>query len=207
MNALIIVDVQNDFMPGGSLAVPNGDVIVPVINRLLAHFDLIVATQDWHPQNHMSFASNQSNKKPFETIKIGEIEHILWPEHCVQGSPGAQFHPQLNMKPIEAIFRKGTSPNIDSYSGFYDNVRQKTTGLAGYLREKGVTTLYFCGLCADICVYFTIKDALNEGFRCCLIEDATQALVMDDFLKIKEELIHLGVDVITSTDLGIQSAC
>ncbi|HAT8357930.1 TPA: bifunctional nicotinamidase/pyrazinamidase [Legionella pneumophila] len=198
MKTLIILDVQNDFMPGGSLGVPNGDAIVPVINSILHYFDLIVASQDWHPPNHISFASNHPGQKPFEKIKLGDMEQTLWPEHCVQGSIGAQFHPQLNTNPIEAIFRKGTDPNIDSYSGFYDNLHQKTTGLAGYLREKGAKELYFCGLCADICVYFTIKDAIKEGFTCCLIENATQALVKEDFIKIKKEFINLGVGIIES---------
>ncbi|KGP62952.1 isochorismatase [Legionella norrlandica] len=201
MKTLIILDVQIDFMPGGALAVPKGDIIVPVINSMLHHFDLIIATQDWHPPNHMSFASNHLGKKPFEKIKVGEMEQTLWPDHCIQGSVGAQFHPQLNTDPIETIFRKGTDPNIDSYSGFYDNLHQKTTGLAGYLREKGTEKLYFCGLCADICVYFTIKDAFNEGFSCCLIEDSTQALVIEDFIKIKKEFIEQGIDIIESRNL------
>lgn len=202
MNTLIIIDVQNDFMPGGSLAVPNGELIVPVINGMLHHFDLIVATQDWHPQNHASFASNHLGKKPFERITLGGIEQTLWPDHCVQGTLGAELHHQLNTNAIEAVFRKGTNSAIDSYSAFYDNLQQKTTGLAGFLRDKKATTLYFCGLCSDICVYFTIKDALNEGFTCCLIEDASQALVMDDYIEIKNELINRGVEVINSISIG-----
>ncbi|HAT8702615.1 TPA: bifunctional nicotinamidase/pyrazinamidase [Legionella pneumophila subsp. pneumophila] len=201
MKTLIILDVQNDFMPSGSLGVPNGDAIVPVINSILHCFDLIVASQDWHPSNHTSFASNHTGRKPFEKIKLGNLEQTLWPDHCVQGSIGAQFHAQLNTNPIEAIFRKGTDPNIDSYSGFYDNLHKKTTGLAGYLHEKGARELYFCGLCADICVYFTIKDALSQGFDCYLIEDATQALVKDDFIRIKKELIKQGTHIINSSNL------
>lgn len=201
MKTLIILDVQNDFMPGGALAVPEGDTIVTVINDVLHHFDLIVAAQDWHPPNHISFASNHPGKKPFEKIGLGSFEQTLWPDHCVQGSVGAEFHSQLNTNPIEAIFRKGTDPNIDSYSGFYDNLHQKTTGLAGYLREKGAKELYFCGLCADICVYFTIMDAFNEGFTCCLLEDATRALVQNDFIKIKKDFIRQGIGIIESHNL------
>lgn len=193
MKTLIILDVQNDFMPGGSLAVLRGDTIVPVINQLLPQFDLIVATQDWHPQNHKSFASNNPGKKIFEKIMLHGIEQTLWPDHCVQGTFGAEFHPTLETRPIEAIFRKAMDPEIDSYSGFYDNDHKKNIGLAGYLHAKGAKELYFCGLCADICVYFTIKDALQEGFKCYLIEDATRPLNEDDFKKIKPELLHKGV--------------
>jgi nicotinamidase/pyrazinamidase len=202
MNALIIIDAQNDFMPGGSLEVPNGDTIVPVINDIQGSFELIVATQDWHPQNHISFATNH-NKKPFEEIEVGNSVQTLWPDHCVQGSHGAQFHHQLNTNRIEAIFRKGTDCTLDSYSGFYDNQHLKKTGLAGYLREKEAKKLYFCGLCADICVYFSIKDAIKEGFSCCLIEDATQPLVINDFIKIKKKLIMQGVEVIQSKNFRL----
>ena len=164
MKALIIVDVQNDFMPGGQLEVPQGNIIVPIINRLQKCFDLVVTTQDWHPQNHKSFASNHLNKKPFDKIVLNGLEQILWPDHCVQGSEGAEFHPEMETNNIAAIFRKGMDPETDSYSGFYDNGHKISTGLAGYLKEKGVTEIYFCGLAADICVYYTIKDSLMAGF-------------------------------------------
>ncbi|KTC88422.1 bifunctional nicotinamidase/pyrazinamidase [Legionella cincinnatiensis] len=198
---LIIIDVQNDFMPGGSLAVSHGDTIIPIINQLLPKFDLIVATQDWHPQNHTSFASNYPGKKPLDKIIVHGIEQILWPNHCIQGTFGAEFHPLLEIKPIEAIFRKGMNPEIDSYSGFYDNQHQINTGLAGYLHGKGAKKLYFCGLCADICVYFSIKDALNEGFKCYLIEDATMPLHQERFKKIKAKLIHSDVTLLKSNDI------
>lgn len=201
MKTLIILDVQNDFMPGGSLAVPHGDLIVPVINNLLDKFDLIIATQDWHPPNHKSFASNHPGKKPYEKITLHGKEQILWPDHCIQGTKGADFHPNLEKRPIEAIFRKGIHPEIDSYSGFYDNNRQKRTGLAGFLREKGASRLYFCGLCADICVYYSLKDAISEGFNNYLIEDATRPLNTDNFQKIKQELFAKGVHIIKSTAL------
>nr|WP_242604314.1 isochorismatase family protein [Legionella brunensis] len=129
MKTLIILDVQNDFLPGGSLAVPNSEVIIPIINELQPHFDLVIATQDWHPPNHKSFASNHSGRSSFEKIFLNEVEQTLWPDHCVQGSHGAEFHPQLATQAIEAIFRKGTTADIDSYSGFYDNGHDKSTGL------------------------------------------------------------------------------
>ena len=201
MHTLIILDVQNDFMPGGSLAVPQGDLIVPVINQLLPKFDLIVATQDWHPQNHKSFASNHPGKKAFETLILNGIEQVLWPDHCIQGTFGADFHPKLEANPIEAIFRKGIDPEIDTYSGFYDNGHQRNTGLAGYLREKGATELYFCGLCADICVYYSIKDALQEGFISFLIENATQPLNTEHFKQIKTELVQQGVALLNSNEI------
>ncbi|MCU0414388.1 MAG: bifunctional nicotinamidase/pyrazinamidase [Ignavibacteriaceae bacterium] len=203
MKALVIVDVQNDFMPGGSLEVPHGDIIVPLINRLQKYFDLVVATQDWHPQNHKSFASNHSNKNPFDEINLHGIKQILWPDHCVQGSKGAEFHPDLGINKIETIFRKGMDPEIDSYSGFYDNDHQKSTGLSGYLKEKGISELYFCGLTSDICVYYTIKDSLKEGFSATLIEDASRPLNNDIFNNIKNELANNGVRIIGSYEILI----
>jgi nicotinamidase/pyrazinamidase len=200
MKALLLVDVQNDFMPGGSLEVPHGDIIVPLINRLQKYFDLVVATQDWHPQNHKSFASNHSNKKPFDEINLNGIKQILWPDHCVQDSKGAEFHPDLEINKIAAIFRKGMDPEIDSYSGFYDNGHQISTGLPGYLKEKGITELHFCGLAADICVYYTIKDSLKEGFSATLIEDASRPLSNDAFASIKSELRKMGVRIINSNE-------
>lgn len=201
MKTLIIIDVQNDFMPGGSLAVPNAELIIPVINRLQAKFNLVIATQDWHPANHNSFAANHFNKKPFEKIILHGLEQILWPEHCVQGTKGAEFHPELETNRIEAIFRKGMNPEIDSYSGFYDNGRQKTTGLAGFLGEKKAKTLYFCGLCTDICVYFTIQDAVTAGFNCVLIEDASSALDSNRVHKIKTKLLQQGVEIVDSQEI------
>ena len=201
MKAFLLVDVQNDFMPGGSLEVPYGDMIVPLINRLQKYFDLVIATQDWHPQNHKSFASNHSNKKPFDEINLNGIKQILWPDHCVQGSKGAEFHPHLEVNKIAAIFRKGMDPEIDSYSGFYDNGHQISTGLTGYLKGKGITEIYFCGLAADICVYYTIKDSLKEGFSSTLIEDASRPLSNDSFINIKNELTKTGVRIINSNEI------
>ena len=201
MKTLIIVDAQNDFMPGGALEVEDGDAIVSVINRVLPQFDLIVATQDWHPKNHSSFASNHEGKKPFEKIELNGNEQILWPDHCVQGSPGAEFHSGLHTHPVEAVFRKGMDLNIDSYSGFYDNQHEKTTGLAGYLKEKGARELWFCGLAADICVYFTLLDALREGFGVHLLLDAVRPLNAADFEEQKSELSEKVVDLTETAGL------
>lgn len=201
MKTLIIVDAQIDFMPGGALAVKEGDQIIPVINKMLPNFDLVVATQDWHPENHKSFAINHSGKKEFDVIQLDGLEQILWPPHCVQGSKGAEFHPDLETKSIEAIFRKGMDVEIDSYSGFFDNGHKKSTGLAGYLKEKGAEELYFCGLAADICVYYSLLDALNEGFTSTLIEDAAIALNEEKYEEIKQNLIKKGGRIISSEAL------
>ena len=202
MKTLIIVDPQYDFMPGGSLEIAEGDQIVKPINAIQDKFDLVVATQDWHPPQHWSFASNHEGKKPLEktTLSTG-MEQILWPDHCVQGSGGAEFHEDLDTHRVEAIFRKGMNIKMDSYSGFYDNGHEKSTGLTGYLREKGVKGIHFCGLAADICVYFTIKDALKEGFRAKLLTDATRPLDPAEFDKIKQELADEGVEFVRSGDL------
>jgi nicotinamidase/pyrazinamidase len=199
MKTLILVDVQNDFMPGGPLEVPHGNMIVPVINRILGHFDLVVATQDWHPKKHKSFASNNIGKKPFEIIELNGIKQTLWPDHCIQGSIGAELYNDIESNRIAAIFRKGMDPDIDSYSGFYDNNHQLTTGLSGYLKDKGVSEVYFCGLAADICVYYTILDSIRECFSATLIEDASSPLNPDKFDDIKCELAKLGVRIITSS--------
>jgi nicotinamidase/pyrazinamidase len=176
--------------------------VVPVINRIMPEFDLVVATQDWHPQEHMSFASNHPGKREFETIQLDGMDQVMWPDHCVQGSAGAEIHKDLDMEPIEAIFRKGMDPRIDTYSGFYDNGHKKSTGLAGYLREKGAESLWFCGLAADICVYFTVKDALKEGFNVHLLKDATRPLDRETFEKQLEELRVDGVKVMDSDFSG-----
>ncbi|WP_055435817.1 bifunctional nicotinamidase/pyrazinamidase [Lacinutrix algicola] len=198
MKTLLVIDVQNDFMPGGSLAVPNGDEIIPVINRVQDRFDLIVATQDWHPKTHSSFAVNHDNKSDFDNIEWQGKTQTLWPKHCVEGSKGAELHFELDTTKYEAIFRKGTDVNIDSYSAFYDNNHLKATGLTGYLKEKEVSKLYFCGLASDICVYFSVRDAIKEGFECYFIEDAAKPLDIDAFEVIKTEMINMGVQIITS---------
>jgi nicotinamidase/pyrazinamidase len=202
MKALIIGDVQNDFMPGGALAVPDGDAIILVINRISKKFDLAVAIQDWHPPGHKSFASNHAGKKPFETIDLNGIPQTLWPDHCVQGTSGADFHHKLDLRSVEAIFRKGVDPETDSYSAFYDNQRRRSTGLAGYLREKGVTEVYCCGVAGDICVYYTLNDALRLGFSAVLIEDASRPLDQKNYEAAKKEFTQHGGRILLSTDLG-----
>ncbi|MFD2550723.1 bifunctional nicotinamidase/pyrazinamidase [Bizionia sediminis] len=201
MKTLLIIDAQNDFMPGGALPVPNGDAIVPVINAIQHKFDLVVASQDWHPSNHVSFASNHPNKAEFDEIEIFGKLQTLWPDHCVQNTQGAAFHKDLNTSRWEAIFRKGTDKTIDSYSAFYDNGQIKATGIKGYLKEKGTTQLYLCGLAADICVYYSIVDAVNAGFECTLIQDASKALDAKHFLNLATTLENKGVALITSDTL------
>lgn len=201
MKTLIIIDVQNDFIPGGTLAVPGGNEIISVINRLQHEFDLVIATQDWHPRDHSSFAMNHRDKKEFEKIEWQGGEQVLWPVHCVQNSHGAEFHPGLETARIETIFRKGTSEEIDSYSGFYDNAHLKSTGLSGYLKEKGANDLYFAGLAGEFCVYFSVKDALGEGFTATLIEDATRPLNLLDFEEAKVDILSKGGSIINSEKL------
>ena len=198
MHALIIVDIQYDFTPGGRLAVPLGNEIIPLVNTLQDAFSLVVATQDWHPQNHKSFASSHPGKKPFESIMLHGLSQVLWPDHCIQGSAGAQLHSDLNANKIEAIFRKGMDPEIDSYSGFYDNGYKKSTGLAGYLRERKVQKVYVCGLAADYCVSYTAKDALKENFETYIIEDATRPIDPEGFEKAKDEILSSGGQIIKS---------
>lgn len=198
MKTLLIIDVQNDFMPGGALAVPDGDKIVPIINRIQHKFDLVVAAQDWHPKDHVSFASNHEGKKEFDEIQLHGKSQTLWPDHCVQGTEGAKFHADLNTEKWEAIFRKGMDKTIDSYSAFYDNGHLKSTGLSGYLREKGTTQLFLCGLAGDICVYFSAHDAFKEGYACFFIEDASQPLDHEVFKERKKTMEYLGIQVISS---------
>ena len=201
MKALLLIDIQNDFLPGGALAVPEGDQVIPVVNALQPHFDLVVATQDWHPADHKSFASNHPGKKPFEAIDLQGREQVLWPDHCVQGSAGAALAPALELNRVEAIFRKGMNPEIDSYSGFFDNGHLKTTGLADYLRSKMVTQVFVAGLAGDFCVYFTAKDALLEGFKTFLLEDASRPINPEGFTQAKADLRHLGGKIIQSSVL------
>lgn len=201
MKVLVVVDAQNDFMPGGSLSVPKGNEIVPIINAIQDSFDLIIATQDWHPQNHVSFAVNHEGKKEFDIIDVYGFSQTLWPAHCVQGTEGARFHSDLKTHKIETIFRKGADKNIDSYSSFFDNSKLKSTGLSGYLREKGATEVYLCGLAADICVYFSTKDSLSEGFTSYLIDDASMPLDENTYKNQKRELKDLGARIVTSDEI------
>jgi nicotinamidase/pyrazinamidase len=175
-SALLLVDVQNDFCPGGSLAVPGGDVVVPVLNAIMPGFSRVIATQDWHPGGHVSFASNHPGAKPFDTVRLASGEQQLWPDHCVAGSPGADFHPRLDTRHLNLILRKGTRTELDSYSAFLENDRTSSTGLEHYLRGLGVKHLFVAGLATDVCVYFTVLDGLRLGFSVFLVEDAARGI-------------------------------
>ena len=188
MKALLIIDLQNDFLAGGALAVPDGDAVVSVINRIQGQFDLVVATQDWHPSGHKSFASAHPGREVFQNIDLDGLDQTLWPDHCIQGTPGAELSGMLDQRNIEAIFRKGTDAEIDSYSAFYDNGHRKSTGLSSYLKGKGVDQVYVAGLAADYCVYYSVKDALSEGFSTFLIDNATRAISENVYLSVKEDV-------------------
>ncbi len=204
MIALIVVDVQNDFCPGGALPVPEGDRVVPAINRALRVFDLVVATQDWHPANHGSFAANHPGRRPGEEIELAGMPQILWPVHCVQDTPGAELHPGLDRSRIARVFRKGVDANVDSYSGFFDNGRRRSTGLDGYLAARGVHTVYVCGLATDYCVKATALDALSLGLAVRLIDDACRGVELraGDVRRAIEQLQAHGALVVSSTQLG-----
>ena len=191
--ALLIVDVQNDFLSGGNLAVPAGDEIIPLLNRLQEIFELVIATKDWHPKNHKSFASQHRNKQ----------EQILWPDHCVQNSFGSEFSSALNTARIERIFYKGTDKNIDSYSGFLDNDRKQKTGLEEYLKQKGVKDIYVAGLATDYCVKHTALDGKSAGFNVFVIEDACKGVDLNkgDIEKSFKEMEDKGINIIKSEDI------
>lgn len=203
VKALILVDLQNDFLPGGALAVPRGDEVIPVANRLQPEFDLVVATQDWHPQGHGSFASSYPGRKPGELSELAGLPQVLWPDHCVQGSTGADFAKTLQMNRVEAIFRKGTDPRIDSYSGFFDNGHRKSTGLGDYLRGRGVTEVFVLGLATDYCVKFTALDARRLGFRVTLVEDGSRGVELrpGDGARAVEEMRNAGVEVVRGSEV------
>ena len=202
MDALIIVDVQNDFLPGGTLAVKEGDVVIPVINNLQSKFDLVVATQDWHPFDHKSFASSHPAKKVFEEINLDGLPQVLWPDHCVQETVGAQFSSLLHTRKIEAIFRKGMDINIDSYSGFFDNGKKKTTGMGAYLKGRGITHIYVTGLAADYCVNFTALDGLELGFESTIITNATRAIDPENLKKVLKNFKEKGGSEIRSEEIN-----
>ncbi|MGD8428037.1 MAG: bifunctional nicotinamidase/pyrazinamidase [Balneolaceae bacterium] len=202
MKALLIVDVQNDFCPGGALEVPNGDLIVPVINKLSEHFDAVIQTQDWHPKGHSSFASSHKGKEPYDTVEMPYGEQVLWPDHCVQGSQGADFHPDLNTNRSQLIIRKGFRKNIDSYSAFYENDNKTTTGLAGYLDERNINALYAVGLATDFCVKWSVLDGLKEGFELYVVEDAVKGIDIEGSVnEAWNEMLKAGAKKISSTDI------
>lgn len=203
MKALILVDIQNDFLPGGALAVPDGDAVVPVANRLQPIFPLVVATQDWHPSNHGSFAANHPGKNVFERIDLNGLPQTLWPIHCVQGSAGAELAPGLKRERIAKVFQKGTDAGIDSYSGFFDNGHRRATGMAEWLKGRGVTDVHICGLATDYCVKFTALDAVSSGFKTYLVEDASRGvnLQKNDVNNAIAEMKKAGVLVESSAKI------
>ena len=194
-SCLIVIDVQNDFMPGGALAVARGNEVVPLINRMASRFQHVILTQDWHPRGHASFASSHAGKKPFETVELAYGSQVLWPDHCVQGTQGAALHPDLSIPQAELVIRKGHHRGIDSYSAFLEADRKTATGLAGYLKDRGFKKIYACGLATDFCVAWTALDARAAGFEVVLIEDACRAIDRDGSLgKALMDLTAAGVE-------------
>lgn len=202
-SALVIVDMQNDFMPNGALGVPKADEIIPVLNRIIPKFSLVVSTQDWHPSNHKSFATNHPGKKPGDIIFLEGIDQVLWPPHCIRNTKGAELVAALNKEPIEAVFYKGTDESIDSYSAFFDNARRKSTGLADFLHSRKIDELYVVGVATDYCVLYSVIDAIDLGFKVHVIADCCRAINLDPddekdaFATMKEK----GADIISSQDL------
>jgi nicotinamidase/pyrazinamidase len=193
-DVLVVVDVQNDFCPGGALAVPHGDEVVPIINRLATRFRNVVLTQDWHPRGHLSFASSHPGKRPFETVAAAYGSQVLWPDHCLQESPGADFHRSLRIPHAGLVVRKGTNRLIDSYSAFYENDHTTPTGLVGYLRERGLNRVFLAGLAFDFCVRYSAEDARREGFAVFVVEDACRGIDFDGSVAAtRASLAALGV--------------
>ncbi|PIQ86641.1 MAG: nicotinamidase/pyrazinamidase [Candidatus Omnitrophica bacterium CG11_big_fil_rev_8_21_14_0_20_45_26] len=200
--ALLIVDLQNDFCPEGALAVPGGDEIVPIVNRLIPYFQNVIATQDWHPKGHLSFAS-QHRKKPGEVIELGGKEQVLWPDHCVQGTHGARFSPGLNSAAFQKIIQKGTDREVDSYSGFFDNHRQKKTPLDDYLKKKNIEALFIAGLATDYCVKFTALDAAELNYKTYVVTDACRGIELNpgDVNWALETMKDKKITLVTSQDV------
>jgi nicotinamidase/pyrazinamidase len=198
MKALILVDLQSDFCPGGALPVPDGDAVVPLANELQKRFELVVATQDWHPKDHASIASNHPGKTIGEVIDLNGLPQVLWPDHCVQKTAGAELVPALDRSRIARVFQKGTDRNIDSYSGFFDNGHRKDTGLGDYLKSKNVTDVFVCGLATDYCVKFTVLDAVQLGFKTHLYPNASRGIDLKhgDVDRAIEEMRRSGVEVL-----------
>jgi nicotinamidase/pyrazinamidase len=202
-DVLLAVDVQNDFCPNGNLPVPRGDEVVPTLNRLADRFRHVVLTQDWHPPGHHSFASSHPGKRPFDTVTVAYGQQILWPEHCVQGTIGAQFHDDLQIPHAELVLRKGFRPTIDSYSAFYENDRKTPTGLAGYLRERRLTRIFVAGLALDFCVRYSAEDARREGFSVTVIEDACRGIdVEGSVAATRESFAALGIATLAADAVG-----
>lgn len=207
MEALILVDLQYDFMPGGALAVPRGDEVVPLANQLSARFELVIASQDWHPPGHRSFASQHPGHKPGDVIDLEGLEQRLWPDHCVQDTHGAELHHDLDQAWIERIFQKGADPSIDSYSAFYDNAHRRATGLGDYLNDKGVTKVFLMGLATDYCVKFSALDAIDLGFQVVVIGDGCRGIDVNpgDIEKAMREMSGKGATLIDSRNLMPES--
>ena len=200
MNALVIVDLQNDFLPGGALPVPHGDEVIALANELQDRFELVVATQDWHPANHGSFAENHPGKKPGDRIMLDGIEQILWPVHCVENTRGAEFASFFDRSRVARVFQKGIDPRIDSYSTFFDNAHRRTTGLGDFLKEQAVTDIYLLGLALDYCVKFSALDARGLGLNTHVIVDACRGIALepDDLEKAIEEMERAGATILPS---------
>ena len=200
--ALVVIDVQNDFCPGGALEVPDGDAVVPVINHIAPRFSACILSQDWHPPGHLSFASSHESKSPFETTTLPYGEQVLWPDHCVQGTHGAAFHPDLVTGGADLVIRKGFRRDIDSYSAFYENDRSTPTGLAGYLRSRGIFRLCFVGLATDFCVAYSAIDGAREGFEVVVIEDACRGIDLDGSLRAAwEQMAAANVARVNSREI------
>jgi nicotinamidase/pyrazinamidase len=202
-DVLVVTDVQNDFCPGGTLAVPEGDAVISVIHRVAPLFEHVILTQDWHSPQHMSFAHAHPGRQPFEDIEVSYGSQTLWPDHCVQGTRGAEFHPDLHLPQAELILRKGFHPEIDSYSAFFENDRKTATGLCGYLRERGLKRVFFVGLAYDYCVGYSALDALGHGLEAIVIKDGCRAIGLNDSVeRIEGEFAAIGVQVMDSAQLG-----
>ena len=201
-DVLLIVDIQNDFCPGGALSVPDGDAVVPVVNRLARRFAHVVLTQDWHPAGHQSFASSYPGKKPYDSIEVSYGTQILWPDHCVQGTPGAQLRADLQAPHAELVLRKGYHREIDSYSAFFENDRRTRTGLGGYLRERGFRRVFLAGLAFDFCVRYSAEDAVREGFEVCVVEDACRGIDVGGSVRAtREAFAKLDISMIAAARL------
>jgi nicotinamidase/pyrazinamidase len=202
-DVLVVTDVQNDFCPGGTLAVPEGDAVISVIHRVAPLFEHVILTQDWHSPQHMSFAHAHPGRQPFEDIEVSYGSQTLWPDHCVQGTRGAEFHPDLHLPQAELILRKGFHPEIDSYSAFFENDRKTATGLCGYLRERGLKRVFFVGLAYDYCVGYSALDARGHGLEAIVIKDGCRAIGLNDSVeRIEGEFAAIGVRVMDSAQLG-----
>ena len=199
---LLVIDVQNDFCPGGALAVEDGDSVVPVINNLIPKFSHVVLTQDWHPATHSSFASNHEGQSPFGTIEMPYGPQTLWPDHCVQGSDGAEFHRDLITEPASLIIRKGMNPAIDSYSAFFENDQSTSTGLSGYLKDKNIKRVICTGLAFDFCVFYSAQDAVKQQFETVVVTDACRAIDMEGSAQAATDAMTAnGVTLLNSTQL------